>query len=430
MGTSALTLRASLRTECILARTLREMDSWRDVSIWQSLCDENVAGAPLLRVLEAESEFTPALIARLRRQFDSSRISAAIELIQARRRAVGKLDFAARCNADCGGVEMASSSRCALWKAERFRDARLRHLPILDLCSGMGSDLKSLVDLCGEARVLGVEHDPLRAWMARGNARTRVREADVASQEIQSMLSDSLVHCDPPRRDQSGRVWKRGAQTSDEFELASLLGWMRRSSGGALKLGPGIARELVRADDVECEFVEVHGTMEQCVVWTGALATHAGVMRATRLGRESHSRVGSPRAVPQAEALGAFVFEPCAAIERAGLLGDLAEELRAGEIAHGLGLLTAAQACDSPWAECFEMVGAIARSPQEAVAKRSAESAQEEFRSVRVRGKALDAFGGVDRVTKSLACESDGTLVLHAWRSGAKSACVVTRIVG
>ena len=299
---------------------------------------------------------------------------------------------------------------------------------MLDLFTSVGADLHALVEVCGEESVLGVELDPLRAWMACSNARGRVREADARSEEVQLMIPSALVHCDPPRRDAAGRAWKRGEETSDAFDLATLLAWMRAAKGGALKLGPGVARELVTAADAECEYIEVDGVMEQCVVWTGALASNAGTTRATQLGGAAITRFGVPRGVPQAEALGAYLFEPCASIERAGLLADLAQELDAAEVAPGLGLLTGNVARASRWAECFDIAGTVAQTPNAAVSQRFSSVAQERFRSVRVRGKALDTLGGADKVTRELDCQSNGTLVLFAWRRGAKAACVVARV--
>ena len=166
----------------------------------------------------------------------------------------------------------------------------------------------------------------------------------------------------PVGSDAAGRAWKRGEETSDAFDLATLLAWMRAAKGGALKLGPGVARELVTAADAECEYIEVDGVMEQCVVWTGALASNAGTTRATQLGGAAITRFGVPRGVPQAEALGAYLFEPCASIERAGLLADLAQELDAAEVAPGLGLLTGNVAHTSRWAECFDIAGTVAQT--------------------------------------------------------------------
>ncbi len=365
---------------------------------------------------------------RLRKLFSAEQIAAATELLAARKKAAGKLDFSWPLFVDREGVEMASSTLCARWKAARFEGARVSGERVLDLFTGVGADLHALVEVCGEESVLGVELDPLRAWMACSNARGRVREADARSEEVQLMIPSALVHCDPPRRDAAGRAWKRGEETNDAFDLATLLAWMRAAKGGALKLGPGVARELVTAADAECEYIEVNGVMEQCVVWTGALASNAGTTRATQLGGAAITRFGVPRGVPQADALGAYLFEPCASIERAGLLADLAQELDAAEVAPGLGLLTGNVAHASRWGECFEVVGTVAQTPNAAVSQRVSSVAQERFRSVRVRGKALDTLGGADKVTRELDCQSNGTLVLFAWRRGAKAACVVARV--
>ena len=404
------------------------MDAWRRVSTWLELDAESAENAALFAAITSQGMESAGSIARLRKRFSAERIAAATELLAARARAVGKLEFGWPMVADREGVEMASSTVCARWKAARVRRARESERRVLDLFTGVGADLHALVEVCGEESVLGVELDPLRAWMACSNARGRVREADARSEEVQLMIPSALVHCDPPRRDAAGRAWKRGEETSDAFDLATLLAWMRAAKGGALKLGPGVARELVTAADAECEYIEVDGVMEQCVVWTGALASNAGTTRATQLGGAAITRFGVPRGVPQADALGAYLFEPCASIERAGLLADLAQELDAAEVAPGLGLLTGNVARASRWAECFDIAGTVAQTPNAAVSQRFSSVAQERFRSVRVRGKALDTLGGADKVTRELDCQSNGTLVLFAWRRGAKAACVVARV--
>ena len=449
------------------------MDAWRRVSTWLELQVESVDNAALFAAIHSLPVESAGSVVRLRKLFSAERIAAATELLAARKKAAGKLDFSWPLFVDREGVEMASSTLCARWKAARFEGARVSgervldlvversrgilpadgQIPslafdsalrsesacggssagvgdqqVLDLFSGIGADLHALVEVCGEESVLGVELDPLRAWMACSNARGRVREADARSEEVQLMIPSALVHCDPPRRDAAGRAWKRGEETSDAFDLATLLAWMRAAKGGALKLGPGVARELVTAADAECEYIEVDGVMEQCVVWTGALASNAGTTRATQLGGAAITRFGVPRGVPQADALGAYLFEPCASIERAGLLADLAQELDAAEVAPGLGLLTGNVAHTSRWAECFDIAGTVAQTPNAAVSQRFSSVAQERFRSVRVRGKALDTLGGADKVTRELDCQSNGTLVLFGWRRGAKAACVVARV--
>ncbi|MSR41902.1 MAG: class I SAM-dependent methyltransferase, partial [Phycisphaerales bacterium] len=288
------------------------MLGWRDSATWIELTNDSALSASLLEAIAAAPEESPALIARLRKQFAPELVAAALELCAARKKAAGKLATTGVLCADREGVEMASSTRAARWKAQRFARARGEHQRVLDLFCGIGADLSALVDVCGESMVIGVENDPLRAWMACGNAEGRVREADVRSEAIQSLLPNALIHCDPPRRDHRGRAWKRGEETIEEFDLATMLSWMRAAQGGALKLGPGVARELIVSADAECEYIEVDGTMEQCVVWTGALATAPGTCRATRIAGETITRCGVPRTVPQADELSAYLFEPCA----------------------------------------------------------------------------------------------------------------------
>ena len=142
------------------------MDAWRRVSTWLELDAESAENAALFAEITSQGMESAGSIARLRKRFSAERIAAATELLAARARAVGKLEFGWPMVADREGVEMASSTVCARWKATRVRRARESEQRVLDLFTSVGADLHALVEVCGEESVLGVELDPLRAWMA------------------------------------------------------------------------------------------------------------------------------------------------------------------------------------------------------------------------------------------------------------------------
>ena len=72
-------------------------------------------------------------ISRLRKQWSADQVAAAIELHEARRRAKGKFENADEIIADRIGVEQATGSSIARYKAQRLQASGVRTMT--DLCS-------------------------------------------------------------------------------------------------------------------------------------------------------------------------------------------------------------------------------------------------------------------------------------------------------
>jgi len=144
---------------------------------WARLAEPSAA--PLLDALRGiDAAPAAGIIERLRKGFPADSVTAAIELSIARTRARDK--FGARAEAlwcDRPGVEMASSPATAAWKAQRFREAGAERID--DLCCGIGGDL---MELARVAEAVGVDLQPLRAWMAARNAGCTVRCADAVAE--------------------------------------------------------------------------------------------------------------------------------------------------------------------------------------------------------------------------------------------------------
>jgi hypothetical protein len=314
----------------------RRLEAWRRLASG----DEAVAGL-LARVGEGLSGGdgpTPALVSRLRREHDADLVAAAIDAVTARRKAAGKFRGAVGLWCDPQAVEQATSEAVAAWKARRFTG-----LPVADLCCGMGGDARALAPVAGE-RLVVVDRDPVRAWMAGMNARVvagpaRIDEAvaDVDSWASDVDLASLAIHLDPARRDERGS--RRFDPEACDPPLSTSLRLLRSSRGGAIKLSPGIPVPLPGlGTDEELEFVSERGTLVQAIVWGGGLVRSPGERRATMVEGEAVRTIAGPPTPPPGVPCGesvAMLAVPDPSIERAGLLG------LAGlpELAAGLGIL-------------------------------------------------------------------------------------------
>jgi hypothetical protein len=234
---------------------------------------------------------------------------------------------------------------------------------------------------------------------------------------------DGLAQCRlhrPGRRSwsledhQPGRAWIERA--------------MRETRAAAIKFSPGVDRRAFGAIPIAWEFIEDHGTLVQAVAWTGAFARQTAWTRATRIGASIDTIAGVPDdaradriAIADGIVPGRFLCEPCAALERAQLLTEAAGGA-ARELARGLGLLLAESPLASAWFESFEIV-------EECPAREDAIRAVLvrhglRTRSVRVRGRAVDADG----LTRKLAARPDGDALVFAFRQGGRVTAVVARI--
>ena len=295
------------------------------LAAWQWLASDE--GRALRDAAASIGATTPAAVMGLRKLGDADAVRAAIELAQARQRASTKFPDAAGLWCDGHGVEQASSARVAAWKAQRFAGERT-----VDLCSGIGGDLMAIARV---APVVGIDRDPVRAWMATRNAGVPVQVADVRDAEV----ADRLVHIDPARRDERGA--RHHGLDGYEPGLDVLQRLWADTRGGGAKLGPGIDLPIEGAPaGSELEFISEDRTLVQAVLWWGACARNPGERSATALrGGDVRTMHGLPGTMPLREgAYGACIAVPDPALERSGLAGASAARLGLAEAAVGLGI--------------------------------------------------------------------------------------------
>ena len=133
-----------------------------------------------------------------------------------------------------------------------------------DLCCGVGGDL---VALAGHGPVVGVDRDPLHAWMAARNAavygvgeRARTEVADVRAVDV---AGAAAAFVDPARRTERGRT------RDGEPPLAWCVGLAARVPRVAVKAAPGLDRAAV-PPGWEAEFVAVGTDLKEAVLWSPA----------------------------------------------------------------------------------------------------------------------------------------------------------------
>jgi hypothetical protein len=380
-----------------------------DLDVWRTLVTDEAAD--LLAAVEARDETDVGQVAQLRHSYDAALVAVAIELVRARRRAVGKFPHAERLVADPEGVEQATSAMVADHKARRF--AELPGRPVVrDLCCGIGGDAMSLARV---ADVTGVDTNSVRAWMTEQNALCPTEVADVTA----APPHDVAVHLDPARRDAGGRR----QHEFDDYRPgpAFIADLLAACPDSAIKLGPGVDLDaLPAAANSEIEIVNESGTLVQAVLWSGRLARHPGQRTATRL-PEGISCSGAPGRVERGyrDDFDRHLLVPDPAVERAQLVGRAADGLDVAEVHPGLGLLTAPAPVESPWFRSYEVLDQLPWRPDRVRARLRDLDAG--IVDVRTRGGAVDAM----KAQKHLRGDGSRRLVVFGLRLGRKVVAVI-----
>lgn len=383
--------------------------------VWALILEE----AELLAAAAACDPTDVAAVALLRARWNAEQVNIALSLADARRRLGRKWPtLAPRMLADRAGAEMASSELAARHKASRFAAAGIRQ-PVLDLCCGIGADGMGTAALGVE----GIDSDPSRVAMARHNfALVSPGGAARPGRAEDEAVAGRLVHIDPQRRSGSRRAWRvRDAEPGPET-LAAIA---KASAGCAIKLGPGAdADELPEPlASGELEYISENGRLTQCVVWTGTL--QAGKRTATLLrdGSEAatlrgEEAMGEPPSV-EAAWTGWFVHEIDPAVERAGLLGRLCDEVGAPMLHPRVGLLAGDEPIDSPWLRPFQLIERMPwRERRVAAWLRDHDAGTVQ---VKTRGGVVDP----DRVQAALRGPGDAPFVVFVLRLGRRVEALV-----
>ena len=276
----------------------------------------------------------------LRRDWPADLVAAASEQAELRERALAKTSSPQDLLLTRAGLEQATSEPVAQHRAQRFADL---DGVVVDLCCGIGFDLRALARVC---RVIGVDRDETAAVCAAYNSSAPVTVADVRDVRLDST---GAVLVDPARR--AGD--RRGGSEPPLSWCLSLP--VQRT---AVKAAPGLDLAAVPIG-WEIEFVaEGRGLKEACLwspAWAGATrcATVIADGRTVTLaadGVERESRLASP---------GAFVIDPSPAVTRAGLVRQLAAELGAWQLDAQIAFLSSDHATSTPFGRTLRVEASL-----------------------------------------------------------------------
>ncbi|MEE2907270.1 MAG: hypothetical protein VX527_05490 [Planctomycetota bacterium] len=356
-----------------------------------------------------------AAMARLRRTWTLEQVAAAMELTEARRRAVGKIHHADSIVADRIGLEQATGSVIADYKANRVVSAGVDRLS--DLCCGIGGDAMAFA---AHLNVIGFDLDPLKTWMTGINAKCPTRCVDVLDAEVPS----GPIHIDPTRRDVS-RGERRHDPESWTPRGSDLQVLLESHPDAIIKMGPGIDQENLSFRDhhSEVEFISLEGALSQAILWTGCFAQAA--RRATRCSStESLTISGDQPDPPPLETTSwtdHWLHIPDPALERAELLGPVCREWNLFEPAAGLGLLIGSQAARTPWLIPYQVVEHMPwRLDKIKAWLRTHDAGPVE---IRTRGRAITE---VDKVRSQLQGEGSNAWTVFGLRLGESRIAVIT----
>jgi hypothetical protein len=315
------------------------------------------AGRALLAEVAGVARAGPSDVARWRKSAPPEWVSAALRLVEGRRKGAAKFDRAGRMWFDPVVVEQATAEAVARHKARRFGGDGV----VVDLCSGIGGDSLALA---GANDVIAVDLDAGMGRRTLWNA--GVYEAAGRVMAVRGRAESfpipvgARVHVDPDRR-AGGR---ERARTLDDYApgLDFLLRLASSGRGGALKLGPSSDFEAhFDGPELEIEVVSLAGECKEATVWFGDLATPGVRRRATCLpiGASWTDLDGPTSPIGSTGPLGPWAFDPDPSLARSGLLDGFAAAQGLRRIVAGVDLLTGPARVASPFLAAFQVLDAF-----------------------------------------------------------------------
>jgi hypothetical protein len=313
---------------------------------------------------------------RLRRTWPVDLVAAASEQAALRIRAAAKFADPSVLLLTRPGLEQATSEPVARHRAARF--ASLDGY-VVDLCCGIGGDLRALASV---ADVVGVDRDETHALCARHNSGRPVLVTDVADVRLGPAVSAAFI--DPARREGD----RRGGSQPPLTWCTSL-----PVDRIAVKAAPGLERQAVPAG-WETEFVADRRDLKEATLWSPAWAT--AVSRATVLPGGETLVHDLDVVAPEVLEPGRYLLDPSPAVTRAGAVADLAAVVGGWQIDPRIGFLSA----DSPMVTPFGRSMAIEASLPFGVKPLAAELRRLDIGAIDIRRRGL--AGDVDELRRRL----------------------------
>lgn len=298
----------------------------------------------LAAALEEADPTSLAAGERLRRRFAPDDVAWALTQVALRRRAVGKLDRAAEMLFTPHGLEQATRSAVARWRAERL--AAMGAKRVWDVGCGIGSDAMAFAEAGLE--VVAVDADPETVEVATHNlALVGAGPARVGLAEELDIPAGDAVFLDPARRTARGRTWDV-ADFTPPWQL--VLDRLAEDRPVCVKLGPGVPKEILPRDAGWC-WVSDGGDVVEATLWSPG----SGV-EAVRITDGAPSVLEATGARLDVRLLGRFLAEPDGAAIRAGLVAEAAAGVEAWLLDEHVAYLSADQPIPGEWVTNFQVL--------------------------------------------------------------------------
>ncbi|HSV74692.1 MAG TPA: hypothetical protein VLH79_13110 [Chthonomonadales bacterium] len=288
-------------------------------------------------------------IATMRRRHAAERSGAALALVELRRRAAARFELADRMLFTSVGLEQASGSVAARWRASRFPQG----VTVADLCCGIGGDT---MELARRGSVLAFDTDLACCLCARANASlvaphgVSVARADVANLR----LREAYLVADPSRR-----LGARRFLSGDDYSppLSAMHQIAASAEAAALKLSPAIPDVELDALGARVEFVSVGRECREAVAWYGSAGPSA--RRSAAVLPEGAVLEQREEATPPVRGPSDWILEPDPAVIRAHLVRELAGDLGAALLDPRVAILTMDRPVATPFARAFRLIDAM-----------------------------------------------------------------------
>lgn len=288
----------------------------------------------------------------LMRRYPPELAQAALETAILRREAAAKFPFAEKMFFTRPALEQATSYEVSSYRLERLRSFER----LVDLGCSIGGDTLSLA---AAAPTVGIDLDVLRLEMARANlaALGLGEQVSFVCGELTRPLplretTNTALFFDPARRAGQRRIY---SVRQYQPPLVQIQSWLESFPALGVKISPGVDLAELAQYDAEIEFISLRGELKEAVLWFGPLKRalrSAAVLPGPHI--LSHSGVLAQPDLPLSPPL-AYLYEPDAAVLRAGLVQTLGAELNAAQLDPDIAYLTSASLTATPFARAWRI---------------------------------------------------------------------------
>jgi len=305
--------------------------------------------------LESAEAFAPrekdflSEFSMLAKRFPRELARAALTTAILRGEALSKFPQAEKLYFTREALEQATPWPVAEHRAGRYQGAD----QIVDMGCSIGGDALALA---ASAPVIGIEQDELRAAMAQENGRAlrvdlAVVQADVSALPLR-LSPRQAVFFDPARRTEHGRSY---SVADYQPPLALVHGWLGQTDAVGAKISPGVQLDELAGFDCEVEFVSLDGALKEAALWFGRFKT--ANRRATLLqGGQTFTLTADQQPELPLSGPRAYLYEPDAAVLRAGLVQAVGAQLDAAQLDAEIAYLTADSLQPTPYARAWPVL--------------------------------------------------------------------------